>query len=144
MCFQYDALSPLPQIILNLVHFVDEFVGIVDNNQYITHSIRNSVLKVFSSEDRFLVTHIQTLLQGKGIPCFLKNEFAIGAAGDLSPFDCWPEVWITDDEWLPKAQALIEDVQKKREMAQAWRCHQCGEENDASFELCWHCGVELN
>jgi len=98
------------------------------------------LLKVFSSEDRFLVTHIHALLSQQGIPCFVKNEYAIGAMGDLSPFDCWPEVWVTDDEWLSRAKKIIQQYQQQSLEKREWFCGGCGEKNEASFEFCWQCG----
>ncbi|MBN7824165.1 DUF2007 domain-containing protein [Bowmanella dokdonensis] len=99
-------------------------------------------MKVFASEDRFLVWQVRQLLEDRNIPCFIKNEFAIGGAGDLSPFDCWPEVWITDDGWLPRAKEIIHRWQKELGVGQDWYCPGCGEENAGSFDLCWHCAQE--
>ena len=55
-----------------------------------------------------MVFQIKQLFDKKGIPCFVKNEFAIGAMGELSPMDVLPEVWISDPEWLPVAHQLIQ------------------------------------
>ncbi|WP_088329902.1 DUF2007 domain-containing protein [Lacimicrobium sp. SS2-24] len=100
------------------------------------------MIKVYSHEERFLVQQVKDLLESQGIGCFIKNEFAIGGAGDLSPFDCWPEVWVIDDDWQPKAQRLIEDAAYKNTQQQDWRCAECGEINGGSFELCWNCGAQ--
>lgn len=97
------------------------------------------MLKLFSSEDRFMVWHIKELLDQKGIPCCIKNEFAIGAAGDLSPFDCWPEVWITDEEWMIQAQAILLNIQQQGQGQSDWICPQCSEINTSSFDICWQC-----
>jgi hypothetical protein len=96
--------------------------------------------KIYSHHDRFMVWQIKQLLEQHGIPCFIKNEFAIGAIGELSPFDVLPEVWLTDDDWLPKAQRTIEDFEAQPELKTAWLCEQCHETNGANFELCWQCG----
>ena len=53
-----------------------------------------------------MVFQIKQLLDEQGIPCFVKNEFAIGAMGELSPIDVLPEIWINDAQWLPKALKL--------------------------------------
>ncbi|MDU0354165.1 hypothetical protein RS130_09660 [Paraglaciecola aquimarina] len=34
-------------------------------------------------------------------------SFAIGAMGELSTIDVFPEVWLYDNEWSPKAMALV-------------------------------------
>lgn len=105
------------------------------------------MIKLFSSENRLAVQQIKDLLDEHQIPCFIKNEFAIGAVGELSPFDAWPEVWLVDPEWQTRAETLIAQfVHGQAKQADAlrsksnWFCWQCGEENEANFELCWHCG----
>ena len=105
------------------------------------------MIKLFSSENRLAVQQIKDLLDEHQIPCFIKNEFAIGAVGELSPFDAWPEVWLVDPEWQTRAEKLIAQfAHEQAEHADAlrskanWYCWQCGEENEANFELCWHCG----
>lgn len=98
--------------------------------------------KVFSHHDRFTVFQIKQLLDDKGIPCFVKNEFAIGAMGELSPMDVLPEVWISDLQWLPKAQEVIDLFEKQPKNSSLWICNQCQEQNDANFELCWQCGAD--
>lgn len=102
------------------------------------------MIKVYSNEDRFLVQQIKDMLESKGIPCFIKNEFAIGGAGDLSPFDCWPEVWITDNDWQIKAEQWIEGFETELQQGPDWYCESCGEKNAASFELCWQCGAQAS
>ena len=72
--------------------------------------------------------------------CSIKNEFAIGAMGELSPMDVLPEVWILDNEWLTKAQQIIAEFNQPVHTS-SWNCSKCQEHNEASFELCWQCGT---
>ena len=89
-----------------------------------------------------MVFQVKQLLDEKGIPCFVKNEFAIGAMGELSPMDVLPEVWINDPQWLPKAQQSIEKFENQSVGLSPWICSKCHEQNGASFEFCWQCGEE--
>lgn len=98
--------------------------------------------KIYSHHDRFTVFLVKQLLDDKGIPCFVKNEFAIGAMGELSPMDVLPEVWISDPLWLPKAKQIIESFEKPPINSSPWICNKCQEQNDAIFELCWQCGKD--
>jgi hypothetical protein len=98
--------------------------------------------KVYSHDDRFMVWQFKQRLDEKGIPCFIKNEFASGAMGELSPLDSLPEVWIGDDEWLPAVNKLVAELDALPEQKN-WNCHACGEDNAGSFELCWQCGQEM-
>jgi hypothetical protein len=87
-----------------------------------------------------MVFQVKQLLDEKGIPCFVKNEFAIGAMGELSPMDVLPEVWISDPEWLPQALKLVDDFETQPIDTSPWKCGKCHEQNGASFEICWQCG----
>jgi hypothetical protein len=98
--------------------------------------------KVYGHDDRFMVWQIKNLLEAKGIACFIKNEFAIGAMGELSALDVLPEVWINDDDWLPKAEDFIKDFLKQPLQTDSWLCSQCSEHNEGNFELCWSCGLD--
>ncbi len=100
------------------------------------------MLKIYSHEDRFLVTQVKDALEAHGIPCFIKNEFSSGAIGELSPFDAWPEVWLSDPEWQPRAEKIIADVSPAKTQTGSWHCDKCNETNEGSFEFCWQCGNE--
>jgi hypothetical protein len=89
-----------------------------------------------------MVFQVKQLLEAKGIPCFVKNEFAIGAMGELSPMDVLPEVWINDPEWLPKAQQFVAEFEHQPADSSPWVCRKCHEQNASSFELCWQCGED--
>ena len=86
-----------------------------------------------------MVWRVKQLLEDNHIPCFIKNEFAIGAMGELSPLDIMPEVWLSDNEWEGKAKSLIADFSAEPISQKKWICNQCNEENEASFAICWKC-----
>ena len=96
---------------------------------------------VYTHENRLLVSHAKNLLEDAGFPVLLKNEFSSGAMGEMSPFDIWLEVWVHNDEDYGRAFHLIEQALSSA-AADDWRCVVCGENNDASFELCWQCQGE--
>jgi hypothetical protein len=89
-----------------------------------------------------MVFQIKQLLEDKGIPCFVKNEFAIGAMGELSPMDVLPEVWINDYEWLDKANQFINEFTLQPTSNESWVCNACQESNASNFEICWQCNAE--
>ncbi len=93
---------------------------------------------VFSNENSFIVNNVKNLLESEGINTFIKNEFAQGAAGEISAFDAWPEVWLHDDADFDSAMVMITSLQSTQE-AIDWICKNCAEKNDASFEVCWQC-----
>ncbi|AWL12872.1 hypothetical protein HMF8227_02420 [Saliniradius amylolyticus] len=98
------------------------------------------MIRFYSHESRFRVLQVRDWLQSQGVPCFMQNEYASGAAGDLSPFDCWPELWLRDADWQPRAEALLAQLEQQTQAGQDWSCANCGEINGANFDWCWHCG----
>ena len=97
-------------------------------------------MKLYTNNDRFMVWQVKQLLDQHNIPCFIKNEFASGAMGELSPLDCQPEVWLNDASWQPRAEKLI--AQMNTVTREEWVCPNCAETNGGNFEVCWQCGQE--
>jgi len=96
---------------------------------------------IYTNENRFLVSNVKNIVEASGIPVVLRNEYAIGGAGDLSPFDTWLELWVEDDADYTKAKQVIKDSFCTDSTAE-WICGECKESNDASFEFCWQCQHE--
>ncbi len=98
--------------------------------------------KVYTSDDRMMAGHVKSLLEEDGIPCLVKNEALAGAIGEIPPIECWPEVWITDDDDYDRAREIIQELLIETATPKApWRC-QCGEEIEGQFHACWQCGRE--
>ena len=95
---------------------------------------------IYTNENHFLVSNARNLLEANSIDVQLKNEFISGAAGDLSPFDTWQELWVEDND-VSKAKALLLSLTEPN-AATEWSCPECGEANGASFEICWNCQKE--
>ncbi len=95
---------------------------------------------IYTNENRLLVANVRNILDAAGIEVAMKNEFAAGGMGELSPFEVWPELWVANDSDFERASRLLETSLSARD-APSWRCD-CGEHNDPSFEMCWRCGRE--
>jgi len=93
---------------------------------------------IYTNENRFLVGNAKNIVENSGMEVILKNEYAAGGTGELSPLDTWPELWVVNDSDYEKAVKLI-DSALSPENATEWRCGNCSEINDASFEFCWKC-----
>ena len=80
---------------------------------------------------------VKGLLEGHGIEVHLTGE---SLTGGYSGVPAASEVRVL-------VAAKFEDRARKRlaeyERASAsqWYCGQCGEQNDAAFEVCWNCGA---
>ncbi len=97
---------------------------------------------VFSAPDKMLVGHVRNLLEAEGIACTLKNEFLVGAAGELPLNEVWPEVWLENDVDYQHARAVIAALISgdADETAAPWTCAHCGEILEGQFVACWRCG----
>ena len=92
---------------------------------------------VYANESHFLVNNVKQQLEEQGLDVFVKNEYAQGAMGEISPFDSWPEVWVVNDNDHQLASEIIKSLDKRKE--NDWFCSNCAEKNDGSFEVCWSC-----
>ncbi|HEX3098924.1 MAG TPA: DUF2007 domain-containing protein [Usitatibacter sp.] len=82
------------------------------------------------------------LLAHRGIRARIFNANASSLAGEL-PIDCTlPQVWVDDPRDAGRAREVIEAFQRSGNGPPA-KCPSCGEENPASFDLCWSCGTGL-
>jgi hypothetical protein len=93
---------------------------------------------VYTNENQFIVNNVKNLIEAQEINTFLKNEFAQGALGEISIFDSWPEVWISDDSDYDRAVEIV-NLSQNHSNAGDWICNNCAETNATSFEICWNC-----
>ena len=54
-----------------------------------------------------------------------------------------PQVWVDDDSNAERARAIIDAYHLSVVHVGTLKCPACGEDNPASFELCWSCGAGL-
>ena len=95
---------------------------------------------VYTHQNAALVGLAKNVLTDNEIEAKLQNYFASGGAGELSPVDAWPELWVLDDSEYERAKALIADVGDNA--GSDWICKACNEENGPSFAICWNCQAE--
>lgn len=96
--------------------------------------------KIYSSQDRMMVVLMKASLESGGLRWVIKNEWLAGAAGELPPIECWPELWIVDDEQYQWARSLVKAVLDAADQEPAWQCLRCGESLEGQFAQCWQCG----
>lgn len=96
---------------------------------------------VYTHENKIIVENARNYLRERAdIEAEMRNEFASSAVGDLSPIQTWPELWVQEKQY-PVAFQLIKILQQQT-TGPEWQCPDCGEWNDASFEICWNCRLE--
>lgn len=82
------------------------------------------------------------MLREQGMDVNMQRYFLGGAAGDLPPDQCLPELWVQDDDQQERAKQLLAEI--ARTPQRNWVCSGCGERIEGGFEQCWNCGTMLN
>ena len=73
----------------------------------------------------------------------LFNTNASSIAGELPIDAALPQIWVEDPADVDRARALIDEFLRPTPAGPPIKCPKCGEENPASFDLCWSCGAGL-
>jgi hypothetical protein len=100
-------------------------------------------LHAFSHRDRPYALLLRERLSGEGIACLLRNDELSTALGEIPFVECFPELWVVDDEVWPRARLLLEKWQEEGvDVGPDWTCANCGERIEGQFQSCWKCGAE--
>ncbi len=85
---------------------------------------------------------IKDLLAKEGIECLLRNDSLSMALGEVPFVECYPELWVIDDECYPRAKLLLDAWLKESSVTVegSWTCPACKEQSDGHFGACWSCG----
>jgi len=94
--------------------------------------------RVYSSFNRIAVYHAKNLLESEGIRTELRNEFLVSAMGELPPAECQAEVWVLNDDDVPRAFGVL---RRPPPSGPDWTCAGCGEVSGPQFTQCWKCGA---
>jgi len=97
--------------------------------------------KIFSAKDPLMIGHLRNVLTTFGVKCITKNLDLISAAGELPPIDCWPELWVVEDEKFSRAKAILKKtLAPVVSVKKPWLCDHCRERIEGQFSECWKCG----
>ena len=96
-------------------------------------------LHTFTLSDRAQASMLKEMLEGEGVACLLRNEQLFAALGEIPFLECFPELWVVDDEVWPRAKTLLDGWLKEDAAAGAWTCAVCGEPSEGQFDSCWKC-----
>lgn len=95
---------------------------------------------VYTNENKIIVENTRNFLEESHIETELRNEYASGGMGELSPISTWPEIWVSDRDFL-SAQEKVAELHNTA-LGDLWHCPRCQEENESTFEVCWRCQTE--
>ena len=96
--------------------------------------------KVYCAKDPLMIGHLRNVLATFGIACRTKNLDLSSAAGELPPIDCWPELWVEDDQVARAKSILKKTMAPLQSVKKPWTCGGCGEKIEGQFSECWSCG----
>jgi len=96
--------------------------------------------KVTAADSLITISHYRNLLQSEGIPSFIRNEHLGSIIGEMPFQEVWPELWVRNDLDYDRALQLIDAAIADESPAAAWKCSDCGSENEGQFAACWSCG----
>ena len=97
--------------------------------------------RIYSAKDPLMIGHLKNVLATFGIRCVAKKLDLISAAGELPPIECWPELWVVDDEKVVKAKHILKKtLAPLASVKKSWLCTSCGENIEGQFSECWNCG----
>jgi hypothetical protein len=98
-------------------------------------------LQTFDLWQRPLAGMFKELLSSEGIDCVVKNDQLFAAMGEIPFTECYPEIWIIDDEIYPRARLLLDSWLAADESdCENWTCTVCNEVSEGQFDVCWSCG----
>ena len=96
--------------------------------------------KLTSSDSLITINHYKNLLESEGIGCRIRNEHLGSIVGEVPYVEVWPELWVINHLDYDRARQLIDAAITAESPGKAWRCAECGEDNEGQFGACWNCG----
>ena len=97
--------------------------------------------RIHSAKDPLKIGHLKNVMATFGIKCVAKKLDLISAAGELPPIECWPELWVVDDDKVVKAKRILKKtLAPLASVKRSWTCNGCGENIEGQFSECWNCG----
>jgi hypothetical protein len=97
--------------------------------------------RIHSAKDPLMIGHLKNVMATFGIKCVAKKLDLISAAGELPPIECWPELWVVDDDKVVKAKRILKKtLAPLASVKRSWTCNGCGENIEGQFSECWNCG----
>lgn len=101
-------------------------------------------MQVFVAQHPTEAYFVKGLLESDGIPAEIRGESIFSVRGEApASADTLPTVWVTNEDDGPRAMAILAEYGRRGVAAApaTWPCPKCGEQIEAQFTECWHCGT---
>src|SRR5574341_200368 len=96
---------------------------------------------LYTAQVPLMIDHLKNILESGGIECVGRNAYLGAAMGEIPPIECWPELWVVDDERYEEAKAVLKGaLSPVVGLEKPWKCKHCGETIEGQFSECWNCG----
>ena len=99
-------------------------------------------LHTFGLHEKAFAGLLRELLEREGIQCLIRNDQLFSALGEIPFTECFPELWVVDDEVWPRAELLLKNWLADDSGDAPWTCPACAEQLEGQFGACWQCGRE--
>lgn len=99
--------------------------------------------KLYTSPDLLFIQHLKLLLESHGIQIVIKNQEISSLQGGIPAQDTWPELWLIDEDVLPKAENTLKKLlSSDKNEGSPWKCTNCNEQIEPQFTHCWNCNTQ--
>ncbi len=99
-------------------------------------------LYTFNLSERAVAAMFREMLRREGIACLVRNEQLFAGMGEIPFTECYPELWVIDDDLFPRASSLLAQYMRSDdEGLPGWTCRDCGEPVEGQFNACWNCNA---
>lgn len=99
-------------------------------------------LHTFGLWERPQAVLLKEIFTEEGVECLVRNADLSVAVGEIPMTECFPELWVIDDEMFPRARVLMDGWLNNDSAGNGpWTCQKCGEILDGNFGACWSCGL---
>ena len=99
--------------------------------------------RIFTASNRVEAYLLAGRLAHAGIKAHVFNSNMSSIVGDVPVDVSAPQVWLDDDADRALAADVLRAYQEERNRTGTIVCAKCGEDNPATFDLCWKCGWSL-
>lgn len=107
------------------------------------HSPAAFMHKLYTADNPFEAHLLRGFLEAHGVTAHVQGDILFSMRGELPmAMDTLPTVWVIHAGELARAELLLDEWRcSNKDGEPPWRCRQCGEECDGSFDACWQCGT---
>ena len=100
--------------------------------------------EVYRAADSQEAERLRETLESEGIEARVVEDLLQGTLGCVRPIAA-PRLWVHAKDFERARRIVEEQLQRVRggtPPGNQWTCPQCGEQNEATFDLCWSCQAE--